>query len=583
MGMVFRATHLNLRRTVALKVVRDLPTRDGDFVQRFFREMAAIGRLDHPHVVRATDAGEESGVLFLVMEYVEGINLHRLVERLGPLAVPDACEMIRQAALGLEYIRDRQLVHRDIKPSNLMLSAAGQVKILDLGLARLRDEPDGELTPSNCTLGTTDFLAPEQATNPRRADIRADIYSLGCSLYMLLTGEPPYTGKQYQTPAQKILAHCQTPFPAPSRKRPVPPELLAILTRMTAKRPADRYATPQQVAEALQPWTSQSDLTSLLTAAPGLPPDRPSPVANSITTASAVSRDTANEPATSIMANAPRRRSPRLWWLALLLPILLLGSYLAIINYREPGKEKPLKLGLVPGPPGVAFSPQPPCVPGVPRALDLCKPLKWCNLLECDPVEEIFDRGSGLADWKRDPDSKVLNVHAKSNGLLTLGTVSQPGFTWQIRMEQLPWTGSVGIFWGYRTWAISEEEKAAGKLFGMFQALTVSNLSEKEFRIGRCRGELMYQGERIIVAGPGELKGQNVGNLGGEQILEIVVERFHLRQVSLNGRKLGDLTTPQVNRYFTNADYQGKLGTLNQASSCFYHNANFMLHQKTEK
>jgi hypothetical protein len=201
------------------------------------------------------------------MEYVPGIDLARLVARLGPLPVADACEMARQAAQGLEHIRDQGMVHRDLKPSNLILSVDGTVKILDLGLARLRpDECDqDQLTRKNYLLGTADFVAPEQAVDSHTADIRSDIYSLGCTLYKLLNGEPLYGGDKYATWTRKIEAHQRAPLPPLAGPRQqVPEELQAVLRKALAKNVADRYQTPGDFARALAPFARTHHLSTLL-------------------------------------------------------------------------------------------------------------------------------------------------------------------------------------------------------------------------------------------------------------------------------------------------------------------------------
>jgi serine/threonine protein kinase len=183
--------------------------KDPAGVARFEREMKAIGRLEHPHVIRAHDAGEADGVHFLVMEYLDGADLSRVMDHVGPLSVADACELVRQAALGLEYAHQQGLVHRDVKPSNLMLTTAGQVKVLGLGLARLsdRDVPAGaELTSTGQLMGTFDYMAPEQGSDTHKVDIRADVYSLGATLYKLLCGEAPFGGELFNTPMKKMLA-----------------------------------------------------------------------------------------------------------------------------------------------------------------------------------------------------------------------------------------------------------------------------------------------------------------------------------------------------------------------------------------
>jgi len=265
MGAVYKARHVELGKIVALKV---LPTKDLDEVrvERFKNEVRAIGRLDHPHIVAAHDAGQADGVHFLVMELVDGKDMGRIVDQHGRLTVPDACEAIRQAAIGLQHAFERGLVHRDIKPSNLMLTRAGRVQVLDLGLARsFHDQAAERLTADGMVLGTADYLAPEQWEQSHTADIRADIYSLGCTLYHLLAGTPPFAGRKYGSLLQKLRGHVDTPHPPITGVRDdVPRGLAAVLDRMLAKDPADRFATPAEVAEALSPFAAGVDLARLV-------------------------------------------------------------------------------------------------------------------------------------------------------------------------------------------------------------------------------------------------------------------------------------------------------------------------------
>jgi hypothetical protein len=279
MGAVFKARHAELGKVVALKVLPAGQMNEAS-VARFKNEIRAIGRLDHPNIVAAHDAGEMGGVHFLVMDFVEGLDLARALENQGRLSVPDACEAARQAALGLQHAFERGLVHRDVKPSNLMLARGGRVQVLDLGLARSFAEAAADtLTARGMLLGTADYLAPEQWEHAHAADTRADIYSLGCTLYHLLAGRPPFAGGQYQSVLQKMRAHLETPPTPVGRLRPeVPAGLAAVLDRMLAKVPADRFQTPAVVAEALRPFTSGSDLTRLLGAdrAASVPAEAPS-------------------------------------------------------------------------------------------------------------------------------------------------------------------------------------------------------------------------------------------------------------------------------------------------------------------
>jgi serine/threonine protein kinase len=273
MGIVYLAVHMRLGKEVALKVLKLGDDHDPKVISRFQREMEAVGRLDHPNVVRAIDAREEGGVHLLVMEYLKGSDLARIVEHCGPLLVADACEVIRQAALGLQYAHQGcQLVHRDLKPSNLMVTPDGVVKILDLGLARVfrehspeRQAKDASLTTEHGVMGTVDYMAPEQWDDSHAVDPRADLYSLGCTLYYALTGAPPFSGPEYETRSRKMMGHALAPMPPLHRKRPdIPDDLSAIVERMLAKKPENRYATATQVAVELQPFARGCDLPTLV-------------------------------------------------------------------------------------------------------------------------------------------------------------------------------------------------------------------------------------------------------------------------------------------------------------------------------
>ncbi len=260
MGAVYKAEHRLMERTVALKIINRELTDRSAVVERFRREVKAAARLDHPNIVRAYDAEQAGDTHFLVMECVEGTTLARLVAERGPLTVAEACDCIRQAALGLQHAFEHGMVHRDVKPQNLMLvpgpggSAPGVVKVLDFGLARLASElaPAGPATSTGIMLGTADYIAPEQADDPHTADTRAAIYALGCTLYFLLTGQPPFPEG---TLMQKLMAHGKRSFrPLTDFRSDVPPALVEVLDRMTAKEPARRYPTPGEAARALAPF-----------------------------------------------------------------------------------------------------------------------------------------------------------------------------------------------------------------------------------------------------------------------------------------------------------------------------------------
>jgi tRNA A-37 threonylcarbamoyl transferase component Bud32 len=258
MGVVYQARQTVMDRPVVIKVINKALLDRPDAVERFRREVKAAARLAHPNIVTAYDAEQAGDLHMLVMEFVPGRSRAEVLQQKGSLSVAQACDCVRQAALGLQHAADQGMVHRDIKPQNLMLTPQGQVKILDFGLAKLASEAaDGKgLTADNAYMGTPDYSAPEQATDARTADIRADIYSLGCTLYCLLAGRPPF---QEDTAMQTLLAHLQKePVPLPELRRDMPARLWDVVARLLAKDPAARPQTPAEVAEALVPFCRES-------------------------------------------------------------------------------------------------------------------------------------------------------------------------------------------------------------------------------------------------------------------------------------------------------------------------------------
>jgi serine/threonine protein kinase len=326
MGPVYRAEHRLMERTVALKLIDRERMASLELVERFRRETRAGALLSHPNIVKAFDAEQAGDTHFLVMEFVPGVNLAHLVAERGPLPVGEACEYIRQAALGLQYAHEQGMVHRDVKPHNLMRTPEGVIKILDFGLARFVSE---QRTGSGSSTETADHAAPELAGDPRRVDIRADIYSLGSTLYQLLTGRVPFPGSGVMG---KVLAHAAAQSVALSELRPdLPPGLQAVVAKMMARLPEDRYQTPAEVADALAPFAA-------------VPPHVP--------------RSSQAEGSMPGRSSAQRETWQRRWWIAAaLLGWLTVGVVVAVFRLPTDRGKVPVQTedrlsvpGLKPGP-----------------------------------------------------------------------------------------------------------------------------------------------------------------------------------------------------------------------------------------
>jgi serine/threonine-protein kinase len=286
LGQVFRARHQTLNRVQAVKLIAPHLAHDPAVRERFLREARALADLAHPHIVTIFDAGAAGDRWYLAMELVEGMDLHRLLRQRGTLPVAEACQYARQAALALDHAHGRGWVHRDVKPSNLLWFDGPDgpcVKLADLGLAgwlqRAAREP---VTPSNVAIGTPDYLAPEQALDARQADARSDIYSLGCTLYHLLAGCPPFPEG---TPAQKMLRHLnETPAALVQLRTGLPEGLVAAVQKMMAREPAARFASAAEVARTLAPFCTAREIHQpTTTSRPALAEDGPAPSTDSVT------------------------------------------------------------------------------------------------------------------------------------------------------------------------------------------------------------------------------------------------------------------------------------------------------------
>jgi serine/threonine-protein kinase len=257
MSSVYLAEHEMMKRRVAIKVLPLNRVEDSSYLERFRLEARAVARLDDPNIVRAYDIDNEGKTHYIVMEYVDGKDLHQVVSQNGPIAYDAAADYIAQVANGLQHAHEMGMVHRDIKPANCLLDRNQTVKLLDLGLAKLTEDDQSSLTMANeeNVLGTADYLAPEQALNSHEADSRSDIYSLGCTLYFLLTGRPPFPEGSI---SERLLKHQTAKPESVFKARPdAPPSLVDICESMMAKKPDERPQTAGDVAERLTEWLAE--------------------------------------------------------------------------------------------------------------------------------------------------------------------------------------------------------------------------------------------------------------------------------------------------------------------------------------
>jgi serine/threonine protein kinase len=310
MGKVYRARRLSDNRPIALKIIRPILLANPVIRKRYDREVASALTLKHPNIVEVFDAGEIDGRFYLAMEFVDGIDLARLVKEHRPLEVAEACEYVRQAALGLHYAHQAGFVHRDIKPSNIVVSGERHIagatepavaKILDMGLIR---SGGLDLTRSGTVVGTPDYMAPEQSKNSSTVDHRADLYSLGCTLYYLLASQPPFPDGN---PLEKIIKHqLEAPLPLQALRRDVPATVAEIVAKLMAKSPDQRYPTALAAAEALEAIARRTPL------APGRPRDSNPYPSDGSDTSPTVSQIDSVTPSTPIGGTiAPPDRAPK--------------------------------------------------------------------------------------------------------------------------------------------------------------------------------------------------------------------------------------------------------------------------------
>jgi hypothetical protein len=475
------------------------------------------------------------------MEFVNGTDLADLVRRWGPLPFPTAAEVVRQAAVGLQYIHENGRVHRDLKPSNLILSATGEVKILDLGLSLLPGGSEAELTGSSQAMGTADYMAPEQWLDSHGVDIRADIYSLGCTLFKLLTGFAPFAGSA--AGPDKRAAHLEGLPPSIRSMRPDVPEGLAeVLARSLCKNPDERFATPGELAQSLRPYGAGADLPGLRS---GSAPAQPVAVIDPVRTATPPTGST-------------RRRFVRGVLAAAVLAAGGIGAAVFLANRRE---------GIGSGSPSAPAS-----TPFPPRDFRL---REWSQLLDRPPTEYLWVDPAGLSHWTFNDKAQTLNVLSFQLALLGFGRSAGPAYKLQVGFRQTRWTGNFGVFFGARPRNESNPEPTT------YQAIRLEQrgVSLREFNLVYSQDRLVpRQGQRPLREGKDLSTSPVTRALGSEEVLlELVVTRRDgLASVRWAGEDHPKLlaNNPGLPPGY---DFAGEFGVVCVADSVFVSSARFLL------
>src|SRR5262245_13071299 len=534
MGCVYKAVHLKLKKTIAIKILSVKRPLLDEFVARFYQEIEAIGRLEHPNLVRATDAGEDQGRHFLVMEYVEGEDLAKILRRRRTLPVAEACGIVRQVAQGLHYLAEKNLVHRDIKPSNLMLTCTGEVKILDLGLALLQREPAddaSELTSPGQVMGTWDYMAPEQTRDSHQVDIRADIYSLGCTLYKMLTGVVPFGSSAYPRHGDKVRAHRETCATPVEQLRPdVPDAVAGILERMMAKSPVDRF---QSAAELIRAFEAIPCATLLLKRGPSL----------SAHSDSATSEIDERAPASAAAARGVR--SSWLRWAAVatgIVGFILLAVIWSRWNRPDPTDD------------AATFEPG-----------------RWYSLMNRAPKRLLWSNNLPPPVWN-EGRKEILAAPAGDLGILGLGVVPpRTDYRFRVNLRQNPWTGNVGVVFGFR------ETHEADTRIVAYESIGLDPRPDGSFVMERRRTKFTFPAD-----GPSHKQSTIVAAQlvdvppRDEDTLEIEVHRDHLFRVQWAGAELHSLCNKKLENDLAADSFAGAVGIFCSNNMAIFRNGEVM-------
>jgi eukaryotic-like serine/threonine-protein kinase len=575
MGVVYRAFHTRLGREFALKVIRPEFADNPRIVARFYREAAALGVISHPNIVAATDADEADGFHFLVMELIEGFDLDAILRHCSPLSIADASEIIRQAAVGLQAVHVKNRVHRDLKPSNLMLSRDGVVKILDLGLACFRSNGQAEepLTDTRMVMGTADYMAPEQWCRARHVDIRADIYSLGCTMFQLLTGSVPFGGSAYAGRARKEIAHAEAARPSVRELRSgVPPALDSFIRQMMSMNPAARPQSPSEIADYIAQFANGAVLTELTRRA--FSSGKNSEAFEAAHSTVLPPAHTPSMPDSKHPSVAQHSRRSRLL-VSLLAAVICAG--IAIATFRWVAT-----LGDA-GPPQTLAAKGEPKQNRVDGKVPFAKmePGRWHDLLRTEPTKLSWHDPRRNHFYAHDPENRELRLDVPGMSMFSFGDAERAAYQFQVSFHQTRWVGGVGVFFGYH------DDVHAGLPCRRCQLLQLAprlNAPPAEgFVIERTRLRLEDHGNGYEIVSEDEMKSTVIPTPSERQrhMLFIEVSDQALNEVRFDGVPIPVLTDRKLNAKLTVADQRGMYGVFVRECATVVGNAQVFLFERS--
>ncbi|MEX0717794.1 MAG: serine/threonine-protein kinase [Planctomycetaceae bacterium] len=553
MGVVYRAMHTELGRPMAIKLLPAARSCDGGFAARFRREMRAIGGLQHANIVLAHDAGEIEGTLYLAMELVEGSDLEAIVRGRGRLAVHDACDAVRQAAAGIAHAHANGVIHRDVKPSNLLVASDGTVKVGDLGLARLAGPEADALSGASGVIGTLDYLAPEQIESPESVDDRCDLYGLGCVLFRLLAGRPPFRVSRdepaYASLMRRVL---ESPPPVEQFRSDVPDDLARLVAKLLARDPRDRPQSALEVSQALAPFSRGAALAALVAECR----ERRAVANRGATDNSGALRQTIvleGSTASDMIAVAAARpasrsdRSKRRIGLPLVLLIVVgaggIGLWSLYSAIRPDVESELASAGDAQSTSPESASPRRDAVPSALVGVGVFEDFKphevptgvWHPLLN-RPPEEILWRPSEYSNYRFDPHSRRLYVNCDTAGMLSFGS-----YVLRLDIYQNQWTGGVGLFFGCH-----EEEYDGAPAFRFHSIMLDRNVgrdrSEFPYRLVLSQELLLRSESRIVEAEVDATASVPTPALRAHEI-EVTVSRGQISRVRWGGNEVPQLFT----------------------------------------